>query len=146
MTDAYFANLNWWAVIVSGAAYWILGAIWFSGIFGKAWGAELEKHGVKIQKPTTGQMNAKLVQTFVLNTLVAFGISLVVFFVSPPDAPVAVKLGLFLGICFAAALTGIAYTWEGKSLKLFLIDAGYPVLGITICTVILSLWRPESTM
>src|SRR2546422_5221152 len=79
MAELYYSQLNVWAVVVAAAAYWILGSIWFSLLFGKAWSSELEKHGVKIQTPNGSQMAAKLVQTFVLNLAAAFALSYLVF-------------------------------------------------------------------
>lgn len=56
-----------------------------------------------------------------------------------------VACGLCLGsiIAFGIALTSIAhnYIWLSKSCKLFLIDAGYPVVGIIIASKILSYWQ-----
>ncbi|TLY27307.1 MAG: DUF1761 domain-containing protein [Ignavibacteria bacterium] len=64
MASLYYSQLNVWAVVVAAAAYWILGSIWFSLLFGKIWSSELEKHGVKIQTPNGSRMAAKLVQTW----------------------------------------------------------------------------------
>jgi len=110
MLDPFLSSLNYWAVIAAGAAYWILGAVWFSALFGNIWGTELEKHGVTIQQPTKQQMMAKLVQTFVLNTVVAFGVAFIVFVANSSSLLSGVKYGVFPGVCFAAATIGIAYT------------------------------------
>ena len=141
MLSQFLSSLNYWAVLVSGVVYWILGAVWFSALFGNIWGAELEKHGVKIKEPSKRELLLKLIQTFELNLAVSFGVSFVVFATNPSSILSAVKFGLFTGVCFSAATIGIAYTWEGKSLKLFLVDCGYPIIGITAGTVILSMWR-----
>jgi hypothetical protein len=42
---------------------------------------------------------------------------------------------------FAAAAIVIAYTWESRSFRLMAIDFGYPVVGITACSIILSVWK-----
>lgn len=141
MLNQFLSSTNYWAVIVSGLMYWILGAIWFSALFGNIWGAELEKHGVKIKEPSKQELLAKFVQTFVLNLIVAFGVAFIVFVAHSSTILSGFKLGLFTGICFSASTIGVAYTWEGRSLKLFIVDCGYPVLGITLSAVILSLWR-----
>lgn len=141
MLDSFLSSLNYKAVIASGAAYWIFGALWFSVLFGNIWGSELEKHGVKIQKPTTQAMIKKLVLTFIFNLVVAFGVSFIVFATNSTTLLSAVKYGIFTGVCFSATTLGNAYTWEGKSLKLLLIDASYAVVGTTICAIILSLWK-----
>ena len=141
MLREFLSSINYPAVAVSGLAYWILGAIWFSALFGDAWGTELGKNGVKIKEPTAPELIAKLIRTFALNLTTAFGASFIVYAAGPLSLPGAIGIGLLAGTCFSAAAIGIAYTWEGKSIKLLLIDCGYPILGVTVCTVILSIWK-----
>jgi len=141
MLSHFLSSTNFLAVGVAGLVYWLLGALWFSVLFGKTWGAELEKHGVKVQESTKGQMAAKFFQTLVLNIVVAYGAAFLVYACTITTWMTGLKVGVFAGVCFSAATLGIGYTWEGRSVKLFLIDSGYPVLGITVSTVILALWR-----
>ena len=56
MLKEFLSSVNYWAVAASGLAYRILGAVWFSALFGSIWGIELEKHGVKIKEPTKREM------------------------------------------------------------------------------------------
>jgi hypothetical protein len=137
----FLSTLNYSAILVSGAAYWLLGSIWFSLIAGKAWTAELIKHGVIIKPPAKGEFATKLVTTFILNTLVAFGIAIIIRFIDMNGALPGFKLGLLIGVTLLATTIGVIYTWEGRSLKLFIIDVLYPTLGVIICSVILASWR-----
>ena len=141
MLTSFLATLNYWPVVVAAAAYWILGAIWFSVLFGKTWGEELEKHGVKIKEPTKQELMMKLIQTFIWNLVVALGVAFLVFMTNSQSVLSGINIGLFAGVCFSAATFGIAYAWESRSVALFLVDCGYPVVGIIVCSVILSVWR-----
>jgi hypothetical protein len=138
---ALLSSLNYLAVLVAGLAYWVIGAVWFSAIAGKSWSAELEKHGVKIKQPTKPQMMTKLVSTFLLNVLLAFGMALLLKLTAIADVPHAIKLGLLAGVCICLTTIGVIYTWESRSLKLYFLDAAYPLIGITACSVILTLWK-----
>jgi hypothetical protein len=133
MLEHFLSSVNYWAVLVSGLAYWIIGAVWFSALFGSVWGTELENHGVKIKEPTPRELAAKLVQTF--------GVAFIVFVTDPSTVRSALGLGAFTGVCLSGATLGIAYTWEGRSKKLFLVDAGYPIAGVMVSTIILSVWK-----
>lgn len=134
----FFASVNILAVVVSGIVYWLLGAVWFSMIFGKTWGSELENHGVKI---SDSNMGGKFAGTFIMEVIVALGCAFLVWSIDTTNLIQAVKLGLGTGICFAALPMMIAYTWESRPMKLVLIDVGYPIVGITVSMIILSLWR-----
>jgi hypothetical protein len=141
MLEAYFDQLNYLAVIVAAVVYFGIGSVWFSGLFGKTWLAEVEKHGVRIQKPTTPQMITMMISTFVYNLMTAFGVSLLVYVIGTSTVVTGLKLGLFAGICFAATSMLTAYNWESRSTKLSMIDIGYPLLGIVACAIILSVWH-----
>jgi hypothetical protein len=141
MLNIFLSSLNYWALIVSGIAFWIIGAVWFGALFGKTWSAEVQKHGVVIKKPTSTEMGLMSVKTLVGNFVVAFGCAFIVFTAHTYFLWPAIKLGVFTGLTFSVATLWIASVWEKRSTKLVLIDAGYPLVGITVCTVILSLWR-----
>ena len=141
MTNQFLSSINYWAVLVSGAAYWIIGSLWFSKLFGNIWSNELEKHGVKIKEPTKKELITKLILTLMLNISVSFGTAYFVYATSSETFVNAINLGFLLGLCFSAATIAIAYTWESRSLKLTLIDCGYSLVGITTCSVILTIWK-----
>ncbi len=49
--------------------------------------------------------------------------------------------GLAVGIGFIATAFGASYAMEGRSLKLYLVNAGYPIVALAINGVILALWK-----
>ena len=141
MESAFLAQVNWLAVIVAALAYFILGSLWFAALFGKMWSREVEKIGIRINEPTKGQIMQKMIQTFVGNVMVAIAVAYVVFVAGSVTWQNGLKLGLICGIGFAVAVMLIAFTWESRSFKLVAIDAGYPLVGIIIAAIILSVWR-----
>src|SRR5437763_14168217 len=60
--------MNWIAIIVAAAAYWIIGAIWYMALFGKTWAAGLQQHGVKIEPRG---VPAKMIGNFICNPVAA---------------------------------------------------------------------------
>ena len=141
MLQSFFDQANYWAILVSAVAYFVLGSLWFSALFGNMWSKEVEKHGVKIKDPAGKDIGIKMVQTFIGNLLAAFAMAVVVSLGSVSGWSDGLELGLICGIGFAAAAIIIAYTWESRSFKLMAIDFGYAVAGITACGTILSVWK-----
>lgn len=141
MQSTFLSQLNIPAVLVAAVAYFIIGSLWFAALFGNIWSKEVEKHGIRITKPSKGQMMQKMVQTFVGNLVVALTMAYVVFVAGSVTWQTGLKLGLICGIGFGAAVMAIAYTWESRSFKLVAIDSGYAVAGITVAGIILSVWR-----
>jgi len=141
IAERFFADVNFMAVIAAGVAYWLVGAVWFSMIFGKTWSIELENHGIKLQSPGQSGMASKFIVTFLLNLIISFGVAFFVHYVDTTTVVQAIKLGLIIGLCFAAAVMYNSYIWESRPLKLVLIDIGYPIIGITVASIVLSIWR-----
>ena len=135
------SNLHALPLFVSAVAYWLLGALWFSVLFGGIWSRGLESQGITITKPTTPELTRKFVGTFVANLATAIAIGEVESVAGIGSVVSAVQLGLVLGIGVAGMALAVSYTWEGKPRANFLIDASYHVLGVIICSVTLALWR-----
>ncbi|HTQ80986.1 MAG TPA: DUF1761 domain-containing protein [Thermoanaerobaculia bacterium] len=133
--------MNWLAVLVAALAYWFLGAIWYSALFGKVWASGLEQQGIKIQAPTKSQMITKLVVTLVANLVTAVAIGHLAWRQNLTSAIGGVHLGLITGIGIAATTLAVAYSWESKPMKNLVIDSLYHLLGCIIVAVILAVWH-----
>jgi len=141
MMRSFFQQANYWAILSGAAAYFIIGSLWFSLLFGSIWSKEVEKSGVKIKQPTGKEITAKMIQTFIGNIIAATAIAVLIYLTGMSGWLAGLKLGLLCGIGFAASAIMIAYTWESRSFRLMAIDFGYPVVGFTACAIILSLWK-----
>ena len=51
------------------------------------------------------------------------------------------KLGALTGFCFCAAAVGVNYLYEKKPCSLFLINAGYAIVGNIIAGIIICCWQ-----
>lgn len=136
-----FTNLNYGALIAAAFAFFAIGSLWFSALFGAIWQEELKKHGVSLPQPTGSMIAAKMALTFLQNVVAAFGMALLVQASGSATLFSGLLLGLIVAVCFAATAIGGVFTWENRSMKLFLIDTGYPFFGIIATAIILSLWQ-----
>ena len=53
----------------------------------------------------------------------------------------AVKTGLLVGVCWVATSFGINYLFAARSLKLWMIDAGYHTLQFALYGLVIGLWH-----
>jgi formate/nitrite transporter FocA (FNT family) len=141
MLQSFFEHANYWAILTAAAAYFVVGSLWFSLLFGNTWSKEVAKYGVQIKEPTGKEISQKMIQTFIGNIIGALAIAILVYLTGISGWSAGLKLGLLCGFGFAASAIVIAYTWESRSFKLMAIDFGYPVVGFTACAIILSLWK-----
>ncbi len=130
-------EVNYLAVIAAAVATFVLGGLWYSpALFGKAWQREA---GVSEEKLKSANMALIFGLTFVLSLIAAWVFAL---FLGPrPPMALGLGAGFSAGLCWVAASFGISYLFERRSLKLWLINAGYHTLQFTIVGLILALWH-----
>jgi len=141
MDFSFFSYVNYGAVLVSAVVFFMLGSVWFSTLFGRMWVAELQRHNVIIKAPTTAALCTKMVLTFAANLLAAWCIALLVNMTGSTTAASGLQLGVIVVLGCAITTLASVFVWESRSLKLFLIDIGYPAVGIIASAIILSVWR-----
>ena len=128
-------NLNWLSVIVAALSAFVLGGIWYGPLFGKSWMIEFNINEEDIKN---GNPAKKFGLAFILTFIASFMLEL---FIGPvADITYGAIAGFFAGFGWVATFVGILYLFEMRSLKAFIINAGYCVLSLTIMGVILGAW------
>ena len=129
-------EFNLWAVIAAAVSSFVLGGLWYSPLlFGRAWQRATGLSDAQLQ-------GGNMALIFGLSLLLALIASFVFAMFLGPRPPLALGLGagFSAGLCWVSASFGINYLFERKSLKLFLINAGYHTLQFTLIGLILALW------
>jgi len=131
------AQPNYLAVIVAALSTFLVGGLWYSpALFGKAWMREngFTEEGMK------GRSMAKIFGlAFFLALISAINLAM---FLGPENRPAMGALwGFAAGFGWVATFVGTHYLFERKSFTLFLINAGYSVVSLTLMGVILAVWR-----
>ena len=112
MNTDFLSQVNWLAVLVATAAYFMLGALWYSkALFGTKWAqlVKLDMTDPNLKKGFAGMM----VSTFVLMLIVCFGLEVLIIklgFVQ--ELMYGIKLGLLTGLAFATTAVSINYVYE----------------------------------
>ena len=119
--------MNWLAVVVATLAFFAVGAIWYTAVFGKIWQREV---GLSDEQLTGGRNMMLIMGTcFALEFIVCLTVGHMFDFLAPSDrAKMMIAVGLALGVM--APAIGINYLYQRKSLKLFLVDAGHFIVGM----------------
>lgn len=134
------ANLSWLGILVGALALFVLGALWFTVLFGKAYrrvlgvpepaeGESALPPGPSFAKALIGQFLAGLVIAIVLALLIGNA-----------SAAHGALVGLLGGVLVAAALTQL-HQFEGRSIPHLLITTGYMVVGLTAVGAILGAFQ-----
>ena len=120
-------HINWLGVALGAVAFFAVGAIWYTALFGKAWQAAV---GLSEEQLKTGANMPLIFGTcFLLELLVSLTVGHMFAATDPSDrGKLMISVGLAVGVM--APAIGITYLYMRKSLKLFLIDAGHFIVGM----------------
>ena len=130
------STLNFLAILVAALSSFAIGGLWYSPtLFGKAWMAE---NGLT-EQDAPKNMGMIFGATFVLSLIIAF--NLAAFIGGEATFAFGLLAGALAGIGWVAAAIGILYLFEQKSMRLFLINAGYHAVTFTVMGGILGLWH-----
>jgi hypothetical protein len=141
MNASFFSQVNFLHVFVAGLAYWIIGALWYMALFSKPWAAGVAKWGLKIgEKPDNAVMIKKMVISFLLNLCGALVVAWFIHILFSNSAIVGAKIG-FCGALLAVVAMGTGDNWLSKPMSVFIVDASYHILGLTLCGVIIGGWH-----
>ena len=129
-------HINFLAVIISTMMAFIVGFLWYGPLFGKSWLAEMkfteeERKNTNVFKIFGGAI--------ILNLIISA--NLAAFLGPKEDLVFGLAAGALAGIGWVAASLGVTYLFGRKSLRLFLIDAGYQAVIYTAMGGILGVWK-----
>lgn len=132
-----FADINWLAVIVSTISAFALGGLWYSkALFANTW---MQEVGLTEEAVNSAHMPMIFGGTFILQFVAATVLACAIG--SDGSWQTGLQTGLAIGIFWIATAYGITYFFEQRSMRLFLINAGYYVVLFAIMGTIIGAWH-----
>jgi hypothetical protein len=131
------SEINFLAVIVAALSCFVTGFLWYGPLlFGKIW---MKEAGITKEKAKQSNMFLVFGLTFLLALIISF--NLAAFLGTNAGLAWGMTAGGLAGIGWVCASLGIVYLFEGKTLKLFLINAGYQAVTYIIAGGIIGIWQ-----
>ena len=125
------------AVFAAALLTFAIGGLWYSPLlFAKAW---MRECGLTEEQTR----RAPMARVFGLSALAALVMSfnLAAFIGPKASLGFGVFAGAAAGIGWVAMSLGVIYLFEQRSLRLWLIDAGYQIVAFTVMGAVLGVWR-----
>ncbi len=132
---ATFSQINWLSIgVATVVGFFVVGGIWYGPLFGQAW---MQEQG--FTEESLADRNAAKI--FGLSLVLAFIAVLILdmFIGANADLAFGMLAGFFAGFGWVATLLGVIYLFEARSLKAYLINAGYCVFAMTCAGAILGI-------
>jgi hypothetical protein len=131
------AAINWLAVVVATVIAFAIGGIWYSkALFGSIW---LEEVGLTEEAAKEANMAKTFGGTFVLQFLAVTALAVLAGTDSTWQS--GLQIGILIGVFWIATAYGITYLFEQRSMRLFIINAGYNVVLFAIAGTIIGAWH-----
>jgi len=130
-------DLNYFAILVGTLAFFAVGGLWYSPLlFSKIWQSTV---GLSDDELRTRNQAAVFGGTF----LVALVTNVVLALFLGVDAGLGTGAlaGLLAGIGLSAAPIVTTFLFEGRPVRLMLIDGGYHVCAMTLAGAIIGAWQ-----
>lgn len=126
-------EISWIAVILAAAVAFLVGGLWYGPLFLKSWQTEAGIADEDMQ----GRHPAKVFGTaFLLQLFAAYILGHVLATYGNPPAATDIMIAFGLALGFIVTAFGVNYLFAAKSMKLFLIDAGYWLVTYTLMGLI----------
>ncbi len=130
-------HFNFFAIVTAALVTFAVGGLWYSPIlFARPW---MRECGLTDEQTR----QAPLARVFGLSFLAALvmSVNLAAFLGAKATLSFGLFAGAATGIGWVAMSLGVTYLFEQRSLKLWLIDAGYQALSYTLMGGILGAWH-----
>ena len=129
------SSINWLSVLAAAVSSFLVGGIWYGPLFGKSWMAAFGISEGELESRNTPKTFGGALALAIFAT-----INLEMFIGSEADLLFGLMAGFLAGIGWVATFLGILYLFEMRSMKAFLINAGYCTVSLTLMGTILGIW------
>ena len=132
-------EINFPALLASGAFLWLLGALWYSPmLFAKPWMALL---GLSRDNPNKKSLVPGMIASFICDVILAFILDHLVLWSAASTFGWGAMVGFIAWVGFFAAPNLPQGIYENRPFELFAINNGYWLVGLPIVGGILAIWR-----
>lgn len=131
-----FSDVNFLAVTTATVLAFVIGGLWYSPLlFYKAW---LDGAGLTEEQAQQGHPAKIYGGAFVMTFIAA---SLLAVLIGPHKSLIfGIHWGLIVGLGWVATSFATNYLFERRSLKLWLINAGYNVVLFVVMGAVIGMW------
>jgi hypothetical protein len=134
-------QVNYLAVLVSAVVIFVLGGLWYSVLFGKAWLSLMGKTEEEIKADTKGSVPLMYLMAFICGLLTSWTLAVILNHFINLTALRGALVGALCWVGFAAVTSFATSLFSGHPKALWLINSSYNLVSFVLAGIILALWR-----
>lgn len=135
-------GINHFAAILAGLVQFAFGAVWYTA-FSQAWLVGIGKTRDQLMAEN-GNSPMPYIIAVVTSIIVAYTIAWLLPKLGAQSVAGGVRTGVTLALTLVATTLALNYGFEGRSMSLWLINAGYIVIGMGIMGAIVGGWTRKA--
>lgn len=139
MLSIDFMAINYWAVLVSAVATFLVGGLWYTALFGKQRTQLLGYSDAVLQEMAKGAARTFLT-LFLCYVVVAFVVAILFSVLGVESAGQGAQWGLLLWLGLAATIGLTGNITTTIPLGVFFIDAGYQLVFLVLTGAVIGAW------
>ena len=134
-------QINYLAVLVATIACMIVGFLWYSPfLFGKSWMKEMGFTDKSMNEKKKKGMFKSYIAMFVIALISNYILSHFINYLQANTVSLSLQTAFWLWLGFIVPISLGSILWEGKSLKLFVINSLQHLVSLGIASIIIGLW------
>ena len=137
--------VNYFAVLAAAVASMVVGFLWYGPVFGKQWialmGFTKEAMDAAKQKGMAKAYILMTVGSLVMAYVLAHGLTFGNAYLNMYGVAAGLQGAFWYWLGFVAPVLLGAVLWEGKSWKLWFLQAGYYLVSMLVMGAILASWQ-----
>ena len=132
--------MNFLLVLIAAVLNMLLGYVWYSALFSKAWTQATGISKDEMEKAKKKGMGKNYFLMFAASLVLSGVLQELVFILNIHDFASGMKLGFFIWLGFTGTALFSQWLFSGKPKKLLLIDTGYYLVAYSLIGGFLSVW------
>ena len=132
--------VNYFAIIVSGIVFMIVGTLWYGPLFGKQWLSLLKVTPEQIAEARKKSMAPSMIGVLVAALVTSFVIAVVLKSLLITTVSAALVAGFFLWLGFVATTMSHRVFFERSSVGLYILNAAQSLVAILLGSLVIVLW------
>ena len=133
-------DVNYIAVLVAAIVNMVLGFLWYGPLFGKQWIQLMAFDKKKMEEAKKKGMTKTYIVAFISTLLMSYILAHFVKYTQAATIAEGITAGVWLWLGFIATVQLSMVLWEGKPVKLYLINIAYYLVALSVMGAILSVW------
>lgn len=133
--DTALTQVHWLSIGAAGLSAFVVGGLWYGPLFGRTWMAEFG-----FTEASLAERNLPMVFGLALLLSVVAALFLDLFIGASATLASGALAGLLAATGWVITFVGIYYLFEMRSIKAWLVNAGYALISMTVMGAILGAW------